>query len=68
MAKIPKFEMFLENEFLKYFLSFKNLTKIPGNTFMDNLSIETNFTEFLYDLIAQKAIKPRHIMLYYGLE
>ena len=27
-----------------------------------------NFTEIRYNLKAQMAIKPRHIMLYYGLE
>ena len=29
---------------------------------------KTNFIEIRYDLIAEMAIKLRHIMLYYGLE
>ena len=49
-------------------MSFKNLKKIHGNTFIDKLSREINFTEIRYDLIAQMAIKLRHIMHYYGLE
>ena len=63
MAKFPRFEILLKTNFKKYFLSFKNLIKIHGNTFMDKLSNKTNFTEIRYDLKAQMAIRLRQVML-----
>ena len=63
MEKFPRFEILLKMNFLKYFLSFKNLIKIHGNTFMDKISKKTNFTEIRYDLKAEMATRLRQVML-----